>query len=255
VIDQKDGELVQAGVDGELDAEGQLKLEALLAGSSDARALHEDLTRLTEFIDRAPELPVPDSLHDAIVRTVELPGPSSWRRWFHFSEWPGALRYGLAGATAMALTVAVYQAGDQLDPSRGYENLVGTIAAGGPDSRKVDQVTFGDANARGEARLLANPEGYALAVELDLTAPTDLAITIPDETFRFNAFAQGADALSAVSWSGNTLTATAEGEQRFVVLLSTASANSGESGEITLHLSRDSTVLHAGVLTPEAPGN
>lgn len=250
MIDQKDSELVQAGVDGELGAEGRRQLEALLAESPDARALHEDLIRLSEFIDRAPELPVPDSLHDAIVRSVALPEPSPWRRWFDFSAWPGALRYGLAGAAAMMLTVVVYQAGDQLDPSRGYEDLVGTMASGGPNAREIDEVAFGGADARGEARLMANPDGYALAVELDLAAPTELAITLPDTALRFNAFAQGSDALSAVSWSGNQLSATADGRQRFVVLLSTASPDAVAPGEITLSLSRNGTVLHAGALDP-----
>ena len=252
MIDQENSELVQAGVDGELDADGQRRLEARLAGSPDARALHEDLTRLAAFIDRAPELPFPDSLHDAIVRKVELPQPSPWQRWFRFSEWPGVLRYGLAGAAAMMLTAAVYQAGDQLDPARGYQDLVGTIAAGGPDARKVDEVVFGGADARGEARLLTNPDGYALAVELNLAAPTELAITLPDETLRFNAFAQGSDALSAVSWSGRSLAATADGRQRFVVLLS-AAPTTGTPGDITLSLSRNGTVLHAGTVTPGTP--
>ena len=254
MIDQKDSELVQAGIDGELDAEGQRRLEALLAASPEARDLHEDLSRLVDFIDRAPDLPVPDSLHDSIVRIVSLPEPAPWRRWFRFSELPGVLRYGLAGAAAMVLTVAVYQAGDQLDPKRGYEDLVGTIVSGGTDARKIDEVSFGGADARGQARLLANPDGYNLAVELDLAAPTELSITLPDEAFRFNAFAQGADSLSAVSWSGNRLSATADGQQRFVVLLSSASTTTAVPGEIKLSLARNGTVLHAGALSPE-PSN
>ncbi|MEE4173411.1 MAG: hypothetical protein V2I57_04085 [Xanthomonadales bacterium] len=242
-------ELVQAGVDGELDAEGRQRLAALLDESAEARALHEDLERLKAFIDRAPELPVPDSLHDAIVRGVTLPSPPAWKRWLRFSELPGFVRYGMAGAAAMVLTVVVYQAGEQLDPAQGYDDLVGTIAASGPDARKVDEVKFGSADARGEARLLAKPEGYALAVDLDLAAPTELAITLPGEAYRFNAFAQGADSLSAVSWSGNRLTATADGKQRFVVLLS-ESTGDPSPGEITLSLSRNGTVLLAGALDP-----
>jgi hypothetical protein len=256
MIDQEQRELIQAGVDGELDTDGQHRLEALLAESADARTLQEDLTRLAAFIDRAPQIPVPDSLHDAIVRAVELPESSPWRRWLRISEWPGALRYGLAGAAAMVLTVVVYQAGDQLDPSRGYENLVGTIAAGGPDARKIDEVAFGGADARGEARLLSNPDGYALAVELDLAAPTELTIVLPEDTFRFSAFAQGADVLSALSWSGQTLSATADGQQRFVVLLSEAHDGvPGKPAEITLSLSRNGTILHAGALTPRDSGD
>lgn len=246
--------LVQAGVDGELDADGRKRLDALLAESAEARALHEDLERLNAFIERAPELPVPDSLHDAIVRGVSLPQPPAWKRWFRFSELPGFVRYGMAGAAAMLLTVVVYQAGDQLDPTRGYDDLVGTMASGGPDARMVDAVEFGGADARGAARLLANPEGYALSVDLDLAAPTELAITLPGDAFRFNAFAQGADALSAVSWSGSQLSATAEGKQRFVVLLS-ASATESTPGEIELSLSRGGTVLHAGSLNPVASGD
>lgn len=255
MIDQKDSELVQAGVDGELDAEAQRQLDALLAESPEARSLHEDLVRLNAFIDQAPELPVPDRLHDDIVRGIELPQPSPWRRWFQFSELPGFVRYGLAGGAAMLLTVVVYQGGEQLDPARGYDDLVGTIVAGGPDAKQIDVVAFGGADAHGEARLLTNSEGYALSVDLDLAAPTDLSITLPDEVFRFNAFAQGADALSAVSWSGNRLSATADGKQRFVVLLSPASTAAAVPGEITLSLSRNGTVLHAGALSPDASRN
>lgn len=251
MIDQKNSELVQAGVDGALNDDDRRRLDALLAASPEARDLHEDLTRLTAFIDRAPELPVPDSLHDAIIRSVELPAPAPWRRWFRFSELPGALRYGLAGAAAMLLTVAVYQGGERIDPERGYDDLVGTIT-GGKNDREIDEVAFGGADARGEARLLTRADGYALAVDLDLAAPTDLAITLPGEIFRFNALAQGADTLSSVSWSGNRLSATATGKQRFVVLLGTARGPAEAAGEITLSLSRNGTVLHAGALDPSS---
>ena len=59
MIDQKDSELVQAGIDGELDAEGQRRLEALLAASPEARDLHEDpheLVNLAMDRSRRPEL-------------------------------------------------------------------------------------------------------------------------------------------------------------------------------------------------------
>ena len=79
-----------------------------------------------------------------------------------------------------------------------------------------------------------------------------MSITLPASAYQFNAFAQGAEALSAVSWSGNELSATANGKQRFVVLLSEVQGNASP-GEITLSLSRNGTVLHAGALNPDTP--
>jgi hypothetical protein len=248
-MNQNDRELIQAGVDDELDAAGRARLEALLAESEEARALQEDLERLAAFIGQVPPRPVPDELHRRIVDGIDLPRQGGVGRWLNFAALPGFVRYGLAGAAAVVLTVAVYRAGEGLAPEA-ERDLVGTIASRGDmaGGREVDQFRFGVPESNGQVTLVARGDVYALAFDLDLAGPTAVEIVLPDGGYRFDAFAQQDDALSAVSWSGNRLEAVAEGKRRFVLRLRRGSAPSTGEPVIALTFSQDGEAVYSGTL-------
>lgn len=248
-MNEQDKELIQAGVDDELDARGRERLNALLARSEAARALHEDLLRLNAFIDRVPPQPVPDGLHRRIVSGVELPQPGGPGRWLTFSALPGFLRYGLAGAAAVVLTVAVYRGGEGLSPGAEVD-LVGAIASRGDmaGAREVDRLRFDAPGASGQVSLVARDDAHALAFELDLDQPARVRVVLPESGYRFEAVAQQDDALSAMSWSGNRIEAVADGQRRFVLRVRRGADLAAGDQRIGVDLTRGDELLFSGTL-------
>lgn len=249
-MNERDRELIQAGVDGELDAAERERLDALLAESEAARALHEDLQRLVAFIDSAPPRPLPDGLHRRIVERIDLPRPAGPRRWLTFSALPGFLRYGLAGAAAVVLTLAVYRGGEGLSPGT-EADLVGAIASRGDmaGARVVDRFRFDAAGAAGEAILVARDDAYALAFQLDLDRPTRLQVVLPETGYRFEAVAQQDDALSEVTWSGNRIEAVAVGQRGFVLRVRRIAGPASGDPQIRVNVSQEDEAPLSGTLS------
>lgn len=54
MLEEKDIELINRALDGELDPQEQASLEDLLANNADAQALHQDLSRIDLLLQRAP---------------------------------------------------------------------------------------------------------------------------------------------------------------------------------------------------------
>ncbi|MEM1412883.1 MAG: hypothetical protein AAGH19_11045 [Pseudomonadota bacterium] len=257
-LDQDAQELIQAAVDGELDASGQEQFEALLTSSEDARMLFDDLTRLVDFVDQVPPPPMPDSLHGQIIEGIELPRPSGLGRFFRFEELPGFLRYGLAGAAAVALTVMVYQGGNGLDSDRGTDDLLGTMASRGDmaGGLEVDRVRFEGIAGQGEVQLIAQGESYAVAFNLVFEDPAELSLAFPGGGYRVDAFAREADsAAHAVSWTEEGLLATASGQQRFVVRLSRQDGVEPSDEAISVTLSRAGATLWSEALSTKTSPN
>jgi len=80
-------ELIQADVDGELDAAGRAELERSLHADADARRLHEDLLRIAAALQRMPPAPAYPDLHDRLAKAIDSaagasrPAARRWLRW------------------------------------------------------------------------------------------------------------------------------------------------------------------------------
>jgi len=221
MISETDKTLVQAGVDGELGREGRARLERLLADSEEARALHDELQALSETLRNVPSQEPPADLHGRIVDGITLPRGSRFAEWFDFSALPGVLRYGLAAGIAVVLTVAVYRGGSDIEPPADYADMVGTLARGGPvaEGRELDRFRFEEPGATGQVRLLERDGIYALEFELKSGESLQFDVDFSDNGLVFDAFAQQERPLEAVSWGDGSLSAQAQGEQTFVILM------------------------------------
>lgn len=251
-MNQEQKDLVQAAVDGELTPEEQERFDTLLGASVEARTLYDDLKRLGDFIEGIPPVEPPASLHAQITQQIELPRQTGAASWLRFDALPGFLRYGLAGAAAVVLTVAVYQGGSQLDPSLGTEDLLGTIASRGEmaGGSEIDSYRFEGPGSGGDVRLLARDANYALVFDLALDEPTEVEVVLPGSGFRVDAFARETeDPESSVSWSANRLSASINGEQRFVVRVSRLPGHEGDNGDIAVRLLRGGELVQEGSVT------
>lgn len=252
MMENEDRELIQAAVDGELDAEQQVRLDALLADSDEARELHEELTSLAALLARVPGVEPPDALHAQIIENVKLPQASGLRSLFSFSDLPGFLRYGLAATAAVVLTVAVYRGGSEMDPSTDYADMVGTIARGGPvaGGAVIDSFRLDEGGSVAEVKLLERQGVYALEFQLNSEEPLQFDVDFSGNGLAFDAFARQDQDLEAVSWSGDTLSARARGDQRFVILMRRTEGSAESGARIGLEISRQGETIRSGWLEP-----
>jgi hypothetical protein len=88
-------ELLDAELDGQLDAAAASELSARLAADPEARAARAELQRLHAALSGLPEQPLPDSLHAAILRALPPPAQVD-------TNLSGAGRYVLAWPRRMA---------------------------------------------------------------------------------------------------------------------------------------------------------
>lgn len=251
-MDQDELELVQAGVDGELGDAEKARLDALLAESAEARELHEKLRGLSAILDRTGPLEPPADLHARITDNIQLPRPSRTRSLFRFSALPGVFRYGVAAALAVVLTLAVYRGVDDVDPVADYADMVGTIARGEPVAGGVviDSFHFRGASALGEVKLLERAGVFALEFQLDADEPVQFDVDFSGNGLAFDAFARQDLDLEAVSWNGETLSARARGEQRFVILMRRSGEPVAQGAKIGLSISQQGETIDSGWLEP-----
>ena len=128
MLDNHQIELVHADVDGELPAGQRGELSRLLLANPEARALHDELRRLSRLLDGLPKLDPPAGLASAVLDGI--PWPQAARSAAPaVSWWHTAPRIAAAMAAGALLTATVYQLarpfGDDVDGSE----VSGTMAS------------------------------------------------------------------------------------------------------------------------------
>ena len=71
--------LLNAGIDGELDATEQEELDAVLEASAEARAMHAELLKLANLLESVPAKDPPPELSAQILDRVATPRPQKRR--------------------------------------------------------------------------------------------------------------------------------------------------------------------------------
>ena len=239
MINDKDKELIQAGVDGELDESGLEQLRRLLDESEEARHFHSELNRLAEFLDKIPDHELPDGLHARIVESTPLPKPSPLKSIFSFSEMPAMLRFGFAGAAALVLAVAVINSQDQFGDTGDVSNMVGTIARGGPTAGDniIDSLALTSGNARADVVLGSKDGTLVLDLSLDSADAVNYQVDLGDSGLKVSGMAQPPGALELLE-NEQVLQGQSQGRQQFLVLLeATGQARSDDARiEVTVYL-------------------
>ena len=126
MLDERQIELIQADVDGELPADQRAELSRLLLGNSEARALHDDLRKLTRMFSTLPRHEPPVGLERAVVDSIQWRAPSrrpaaAWRE--------SAPRIAATVAGAALLVAALYHLGLPFGANVDRSELSGTMAS------------------------------------------------------------------------------------------------------------------------------
>ncbi len=193
-IDPRFIELINADIDGEIDAGGKADLEVFLANSEEGRALYEDLSGVAHSLNDLPDLDPPAHLHHLLMSRAPSgpkPKPQSSPGFFARLVENPVLGYVGMFAAGVGLTLAVVQS-DQISSGAldDMTGLVGTVADPEFAAPEHGSLAIDENEVAGTVKLRS--AGSILIVDFDLAArePVEIVARYADETIWFNGFAQ-----------------------------------------------------------------
>jgi len=246
-IDPKYFELIQADIDGEIDAGDKAELENFLAESEEGRAVYEDLSTLCQSLDGMPSVEPPAHLrhvlmNQAPVRSAPRPKPGLLQRIF---SGPVLGYIGTFGA-GVALTLALVDSGhisrDAFDDVTG---LVGTISSPDFAAPRLASIAIDESEVAGTVSLRST--GPILIVDFDLSArqPVEIEAGYSDKSIWFNGFAQLESSGTSIAASSGAVTLQMDGKRRYALYLN----NPGQRpATIELRFMANGEVIHEAEL-------
>lgn len=251
MMDEQTRELIQAGVDGELDLAGEAELARLLQTSDEARDYHSQLQRLAEILDRIPDQEPPAGLHARIMQGINLPARQTRKSLFSVSEAPPLLRYGFAGAAALVLAIAIAVNREDLGDPADISSMVGTmtrpVQGQAPDI--VDQFTVNAEAVSGTVTLERRDGAMVMNVELEAAQDFELNVNFSGNGLELDAFAQLDSRLDTISYADEILTVKGQGRQQFVLMLNPGEMRVGEHrSRIDLVIKQQGAQVRSGSL-------
>jgi hypothetical protein len=257
MLDNHSIELINAGVDGELGSEGLEELDTLLKSSQEARELHGELLRLSNFLDALPERRPPPELKQQILAKIRLP-KRSYR--FSLREMIASIR-PLATATTFAagllVAVAYYELAPRHFTAVDLDAMVGTAVLGQAKDGSNDQrgsdgrLVLAEDWVTGSVSLQEKAGLTVLNFELDSAAPVEIGMALREAGLAFAGIAQEAGQSGSIheefTVSGGTLRVGNKGRQSFVVFLRNAVGQAGGK-EIQIEFSNGDQRVIKGLL-------
>lgn len=243
-------ELINAGIDGELDEARQSELQQALDQSAEARNLQAELLAITATFSALPEREPPDDLHKNILNNVNLPSAGNRGfRHFKLSHYTG---YGLALAAGFIMIVGIYQYGPRDPTAEDVSRMTGTIAqqspAGQPGERDSLSIDLDAVN--GVVTLAGSGDEFVLEFNLDTTAATSLVVEFDNEGLQFDGFIQSGNELEGARVSEGTIRISTSGKQQFALNLSRIQGAPGNAAvHVTTSMYTGGGRVHQGELT------
>lgn len=217
--------LINAEIDGELDARQRSELARLLLAEPEIRAVREDLRRLCAALDALPDVEPPAQLRASILAAIPPSTVSGGRSTWSAPRW----RYAALVAGVLGAGAVVFETLDGTRPAT--TEAAGTMAAArGPVM--LDTAQLGQGPVGGRVSLYRDAGGLGLAFELISSGPVDVLITSEGRTLEVNG-----------------LGGTGAAGQRTVVLVGSASTGERKVGLIFLMSGRE--VSRATLTVPE----
>ncbi len=257
MIDERTIQLLNADIDGELEASERLELDDILNRSAEARAMRTELLKLNNLLDSLPDLEPPAGLSREILNKITLPGEKAS---FYLSRLfpsfkPAAA--GLAFAAGLLVTVSFYE----LVPRKGTVldtgGMVGTMVAN-PASRPAesrDVLAFEGAGLDGTVALKMNRNVLMLEFDLDSSEQVEIEVAYAEAGLRFSGIAHAANdvndrsaAVETYQISKGVLRVENQGRQAFTVFLPEVTNVKSGSREISIDVSMAGAQVFSGVL-------
>ena len=200
-LEERQVELIQADIDGELASTDRAELSACLLANPRARELRDDLRAVCTALDSIrPEEP-PAGLRNQIL--AALPSESrttAWGRDRTLISSPARLRYAAAFAGGLLVSALAFQfstTARQGDAS--VDQLVGTMARATPevvgpqiDASVVDKASIDIPNVTGAVSLHGTPAAPVVGVSVLARANVQVVARLEGQEIRFSGFNRAA---------------------------------------------------------------
>lgn len=219
MIDDHILELINAGIDGELNESEQSELQQIFDHSSEARLLHTNLLALVRTITDVPQYDPPDNLRKQILEKVQLPGKQSQA--FRFLELSAFARYGLAVAVGLTMIVGIYQLGPRDSTPEDLSKMTGTIGQQPSAGQAVvlDSVAIELDMISGMVSLQGSGDKYIVEFDLKTTAAIEVVVEFSDSGLEFDSFRQADNSPADAKVTGGTIRISLVGDQQFALNL------------------------------------
>lgn len=254
MVDERTQALINAELDGELDAAGQAELQKLFAESDDARKLYEDLVLMNSALSRMVQEPTPPGLREAIINAVRQSVPTSGKV-VPFGQLRNRRREYTKVGFAMAAGIALGAIGLYLvqpEPAGlDLNQLTGTMVRGGSEEVAAGNLRIETPEVRGTATLYEGDGVMVLQFDLESPGPVSITADYAQGGLRLMGFAQGAVEDTDIRSSQGTVGYVNQGEQRFVVYLARSNP---KGGEVRLSFQAGGAVVHEATLPVPAQG-
>ncbi len=237
-------ELLNAEIDGELDAAGQAELDALLEASPDAQAARAAYRGMAGLLDDLPDLDPPAEFAASVldkVRPAADPAPAVIPMRARRAPWLG---YGLAaaagllvGAVALQLTLHAPEEPDWLD-------LTGAMVSEGRiDGPELDGFTVDTNDVDARVSLNRAGDGYVVRAMTQSEQALALSIDLSGSGLEFGGLTQPDDDNADIEIQGSRLTMTTRGTGEFAIFLR-AGNGAGIAGPLEVDLSSSGRSVH-----------
>jgi hypothetical protein len=231
-IDPNIVELINADIDGEISPADKDTLEAMMAESPDAQAMHAELSGLSSSLDELPDLDAPPYLIHTIM--AEVPKNESQDRgdFLRGLFAAPALRYAAMFVAGSVLTLSLVSS-DQVS-ERAFNDvtgLVGTISSEVPVGPGIQTLQIDRTDVAGH--ITVRSSGPLLIVDFDLVSngPIDIVASYSDQSVWFNGFAQLESPGASISAETGRISMKINGKRRYALYLH----NAGDRN-ISIHL-------------------
>jgi anti-sigma factor RsiW len=193
MVEQRTIALINAELDGELDALERTELERRLANDPPANALRADLDQIAHALARMMPVPVPDGLRATVLRAIR---PHARNIAMPPSRRMQMVRYGFALAAGIALGaigLSLLQPGvAQFDP----QQLVGTM--GRPAASMLGEHPVASPGVTGTVALQPADGLWMLVFDLDSRVPVTVTARYDAAGIQFNGYAQADSAAPSI---------------------------------------------------------
>jgi hypothetical protein len=246
-------ELINAEIDGDLQAGERAELDALLESSAEFRATRAELRKLAQMLDSLPEQAPPSDLAERVLRRVELPRqqPTSLLSGF-FSSFQAAPA-AAAFAAGLLVAVGVYEISSEKTAGVDASAIVGTMVAK-PQSQPGtyrDSMVIKTPGISGTVALSGSGNMRILNFDLDTVEETEIVIALAEASLGFGGIARAASSGTSAEQSyqvtNGTLRMINQGRQTFSVFLLDAAEDGGDR-EISIGIFSGGAPAYSGKL-------
>jgi hypothetical protein len=248
MLNQRTAELIQADLDGALDASDREELQLALEHSAEAREFRNEMQKLAGIFNNLPDLEPPAGLSRRILDSIELPSARQWPLWL--KSWFRPVSYGFAVAAGMLMAVGMVKLMPISDSD--MSKLVGSMvkqgagfADGLPDAA-LGQLGVDLDSVQGSILLKDLDGALALQFDLDSSELVEVAVDLGHTGLEFGGIAHDTSGLAMFKVSGGNLRVMNEGTQQYVVFLKQSVSADAGSKKLGVKISQDNLTVFEG---------